>query len=178
MVENIILHACCAPCSTHCIEELRLNNLEPIIYFYNPNIDSEAEYNLRLSEIKNYCEKINVELIIGDYDATAWFEEIKGLEEEPEGGKRCDKCFEFRLKETLNLAKHKKMNFTTSLTVSRYKKSKVILSILKKLSEENNLDYLDFDFKKKEGYNKSIELSKKNNLYRQNYCGCVFSKRS
>ena len=171
MLRKAILHVCCAPCSTHCIEELRSNYIEPILYFYNPNIHPKKEYEKRLEEVKKYSKKTNCELIIGEYDVESWEEKIEGYEEEPEGKMRCEKCFELRLEK---VAKQKK-DFTTSLTVSPYKNSKVIISLAKKIAKENDINFMDFDFKKRDGYKKSMELSKNNDIYRQKYCGCKYS---
>lgn len=172
-LRKAVLHVCCAPCSTHCIEELRENDLEPILYFYNPNIHPKEEYDKRLEEVKTYAKKTDCELIVGEYDVENWDKEVKGLEDEPEGGKRCIKCFELRLTETAKQGRA----FTTSLTVSPFKDSNVIIPLGKKIAQQKNVVFLDFNFKKKDGYKKSIELSKENKFYRQNYCGCKYSKK-
>ncbi|PLW79546.1 recombinase [Candidatus Woesearchaeota archaeon] len=171
-MRQVLLHVCCAPCSTHCIEKLRSEKIEPVLYFYNPNIHPKSEYDKRLDEVKKYSKKAGCELIVGEYDSENWHKIVEGLEDEPEGGKRCAKCFELRLENTAK----KKKDFTTSLTVSKYKNSKVIIPLAKELAEKEGIIFLDYNFKKEDGYNKSIKLSKENNLYRQDYCGCVYSK--
>lgn len=173
-MKTVILHVCCAPCSTHCIEELKNNNYKPILFFHNPNIYPKSEYEKRLDEVKKYAKKTKTKLIVGPYNKDDWNKFIEGLEDESEGGKRCTKCFEFRLLETAKQTKKEK-EFTTSLTVSPYKDSKVIIPLGKKIAKDNGIIFLEFDFKKKDGYKKSIKLSQQNALYRQNYCGCKYS---
>jgi hypothetical protein len=174
-MKNILLHICCAPCSTASIERLKEEyNITGI--FFNPNIYPEEEYIKRLEETKKYCQKIRIELIEMEYDHKNWLEQIKGLEKEPEGGMRCLKCYEIRLKEIAKKASKRDFdNFTTTLTISPYKNFEKIKEIGNRLGQEYGVNFLDVDFKKNDGFRKSVELSKKNKLYRQHYCGCEFS---
>jgi hypothetical protein len=179
--DSLLLHACCAPCSTACLERLA-NFFKITIFYYNPNITEESEYRKRIEEIKRLLTLINpkykVELLEGDYDPNKFFEMAKGLESEPERGKRCYKCYEMRLVETARIASKLGFNnFCTTLTLSPHKNANWINEIGEKLNNEYDSNYLYSDFKKKEGYKRSIELSKEYNLYRQDYCGCIYSKR-
>ena len=168
--KKVLLHVCCAPCAAHPVEDL-LNEYEVALYYSNSNIYPKEEYDKRLSFAKQIAGEYNVDLFVDAYDHQEWLEWIKGLENEPEKGKRCEKCFEFNLKRTAAFAKQKKFDFfTTTLTVSPHKSSKKIFAI----GEETDI-FLTKDFKKKNGFKRSIELSEKFNLYRQNYCGCEFS---
>ena len=180
-VPSLLLHACCAPCSSYCLEYLS-QYFTITILFYNPNISPETEYIKRVDEIKRLIEELpvknKVSLIEGRYLPSEFYTSVKGLENEPEGGKRCHVCYELRLKEAAVTAK--KLNFdyfTTTLSISPLKDAEKLNEIGKKLSDEYDVAYLYSDFKKKNGYKRSIELSREYNLYRQNFCGCVFSKR-
>lgn len=177
---TLLLHACCAPCSSACLE--RLSNFFKItIIYYNPNITEEKEYLKRLEELKKFIQKIKVKypinIIDTRYDPKEFFEISKGLEKEKERGKRCYKCYELRLKETAKVAKENNFDFfATTLTLSPYKKTDWLNEIGENLSNKYQTSYLYSDFKKKNGYKRSIELSKEYNLYRQDYCGCIYSK--
>lgn len=173
---KILLHACCAICSGYPITKLRELGYEPVVYFYNPNIQPEEEYFKRLDAQKRLCENFSCELVEGDY-STKMFEIASfGLEEEVEGGKRCEKCFELRLSETAKASKELDINsFTTSIVISPHKKFDLISKIGKNIAEKYAINYLDVDFKKQDGFLKSNQISKELNLYRQNYCGCLFS---
>ena len=176
--KKLLLHSCCAPCSTTCIERLK-EHLDITVFYYNPNIDSEEEFNLRANEQKRYCQKISVNCIVSDYDKKAFLDEVKGLENEVEGGKRCEKCFYLRLKKTALMGKELGFDyFATTLTVSPLKNARVLNDIGLELQQETGVKYLCTDFKKRNGYIRSTELSRKYDLYRQNYCGCVYSKNS
>lgn len=176
--EKLLLHACCAPCSTACIERLK-GHFDLTVYFYNPNMDTLDEYLLRLNEAKEYCAKIGIDFISEDYLSNDYQSAVVGLENELEGGKRCQKCFYLRLEKTALTAKQKGYNyFATTLTVSPLKNAKLINEIGTEIAQKHNIKYLPTDFKKQGGYLRSIELSKENNLYRQNYCGCVYSRGS
>lgn len=178
---TLLLHACCAPCSSAVLE--RLGNIFKItILYYNPNITDEVEYQKRLEEIHKFTAefkvKFPIEVIDGRYDSTEFFDMAKGLEQEKERGKRCYFCYKMRLKETALIAKKKNYDFfATTLTLSPYKNSNWLNEIGTHLEKEYNTKYLYSDFKKKNGYKRSIELSKEFNLYRQDYCGCIFSKK-
>jgi hypothetical protein len=147
------------------------------LFFYNPNIHPVEEYDKRLKEAKKISEALEVPLIEGDYDSKKWLDAVKGHEKDEEGGKRCRICFRVRLEKIAKLAKEKGFDFfTTTLTVSPYKNAEIINHIGKELEKKDNVKFLSKDFKKKDGYGKSIELSKEHNLYRQHYCGCVYSQ--
>ena len=178
---TLLLHACCAPCSTACLERLA-NFFRVVIFYYNPNITEKDEYDKRIEEIKKLIYLINpkykVELIEGNYEPELWFSMAKGLENEKERGRRCYKCYKLRLEETAKVAS--KLNipyFCTTLTLSPHKNSDWINEIGSLLDIEYESTYLYSDFKKKEGYKRSIELSRKYDLYRQDYCGCIYSKK-
>jgi len=181
-VPNLFLHACCAPCSSYCLEYLsRYFNIT--VVFYNPNITDKSEYEYRLNEEKRLINEMNFEnpvnIIEGEYDPQDFFEMSKGLEDAPERGNRCLKCYEQRLLYTAKLAKEKGADFfATTLTLSPLKNADAINKIGGKIAEELNTPYLCTDFKKKGGYLRSIELSKIHNLYRQNFCGCMYSKKA
>ncbi len=174
---RLLLHACCGVCSSSVLEKL-IPYFTITVLYYNPNIYPEAEYQKRLSTLKELIEKmyLNIEVMEIGYDSEKFEKMSKGLEKEKEGGERCTKCFYLRLEETAKIAKEKKYDyFCTTLSVSPYKDSQKLNKIGKVLEEKYNIKYLYSDFKKKEGYKRSNELSRKYNLYRQNYCGCKYS---
>ena len=178
---SLLIHACCAPCSSYVIEYLS-EYFHINILYYNPNITNPEEYNYRLSEeerlINELPVKNPVKLIKGEYNPKAFIEAVKGLENEPEGGKRCEKCFELRLSEAAKKCKEIGADyFLTTLTISPLKNAEKINEIGNRIADEYGVKYLPSDFKKKNGYKRSIELSEEYNLYRQNYCGCVFSRK-
>ena len=178
---SLLLHACCAPCSTACLERVA-NFFKVTIFYYNPNITEKNEYEKRIEEIKKLLTLINpkyeVKLLEGNYNPKIFLEMAKGLEDCPERGERCYKCYEMRLEETANIASKLGFNyFATTLTVSPHKNSDWVNEIGTNLNKLYESNYLYSDFKKKEGYKRSIELSKKYDLYRQDYCGCIYSKR-
>lgn len=180
-VPSLLLHACCAPCSSYCLEYLS-QYFSITVLFYNPNISPAAEYQKRVDEIKRLISELpaknKISLIEGRYLPEEFYTSVKGLENEPEGGKRCHVCYELRLHEAAVVAKELGYDyFTTTLSISPLKDADKLNEIGKKLSDEYGISYLYSDFKKKNGYKRSIELSKEYNLYRQNFCGCVFSKR-
>lgn len=180
-VPRLLLHACCAPCSSYVISYLA-NYFDITIYFYNPNMDSDNEYEKRCAELKRFVREFKtkhpVHVVIEEYQHDEFLEISRGLENEPERGRRCLKCYELRLRKSFMYAKENNFDYiTTTLTLSPHKNSKIINEIGKKLEEEFDFPYLFSDFKKKDGYKKSISLSQEYNLYRQNYCGCEFSKR-
>ena len=173
---KLLLHSCCAPCSSSCIERLK-DSFVLTVYFYNPNMDSESEYARRAEEQKRLCENLGVEYIIERFEPKEFYEAVKGFEKEREGGKRCELCFKLRLKKTAEKAKACDFQyFTTTLTVSPLKNSQMLNEIGKEVGLTTGLNFLPSDFKKKNGYIRSVELSKKYGLYRQDYCGCVYSK--
>ncbi len=177
----LLLHVCCAPCSSAVLERLG-DFFEITIFYYNPNITDEVEYHKRIEEVKRLIQSISckypVHLEEGRYQPNEFWEMSKGLENEPERGKRCYKCYELRLEETARIAEQFNFPyFCTTLTLSPHKNSNWINEIGERLDKEYSTHYLYSDFKKKNGYKRSIELSKKYDLYRQDYCGCVYSKR-
>lgn len=180
-VPHLCLHACCAPCASYCLEYLS-EYFNITVYFYNPNIASEEEYIKRENELKRLIEsmpfKNKVTLISEKYENEEFYEAAKGMEELPEGGERCFKCFELRLKETAQKAREINAEyFATTLTISPLKNAAKINEITETLGKIYGIKPLPGDFKKKNGYKRSLELSNEYNLYRQNYCGCVFSIR-
>ncbi len=181
-VPKLLLHSCCGPCSTECIARLT-PYFDITILYYNPNIEPEEEYLKRKNEqirlLKEIDHQNKLEFLDCDYSNEDFRKIAIGLELEPEGGSRCHLCYKLRLKKTAIMAKEKEYDyFGTTLTVSPYKNSEVINSIGAKIAEEENIKFLYSDFKKEDGYKKSIEYSKKYQLYRQNYCGCLFSKQA
>lgn len=170
---KILLHACCAICSSYPITFLQNMGYEVTVYFYNPNIYPESEYKKRLEAERTLCMHCGCQLIEGDYDTEVFYEYTKGFENEPEKGKRCDRCFELRLKKTAELAQKLGIEkFTTSIVISPHKNFDKLTEIGQKIGGES---YLAIDFKKKDGFLKTNRISKELNLYRQNYCGCKFS---
>ena len=175
---RLLLHACCAPCSSYVLEYLT-RYFEITVFYYNPNISPEREYRHRVDEIQRLIREMcpSVRFLEGRYEPERFVEMAKGLEQEPERGKRCHKCYRLRLEETAIEAKRGGFEyFTTTLSISPQKDSTVLNSIGQEISDLYGVPYLFSDFKKREGYKRSIELSAKFCLYRQNYCGCVFSK--
>ena len=182
--KKLLLHSCCGPCSTAVIERLLGDGECGVsVFYYNPNITDPQEYAHRKSEQIRLLEELRrqgteVAFIDADYDPQNFFEAVKGLENEPEGGARCAVCFEMRLRRTaIYAAEHGFDCFDTTLTVSPYKNYDVISSIGRRISEETGIEYLSGNYKKKDGYRRSVELSKKYGLYRQHFCGCAFSFR-
>ena len=177
---KLLLPVCCAPCSSYVLEYLS-EYFEITAFFYNPNIDTDSEYRHRAEELirfineKKFSNK--VDYVIAEYNSTEFYDTVKGLEQCREGGKRCFKCYELRLRRSADYAKkHQYDYFTTTLSISPLKNADKLNEIGGNLSGEYKILYLFSDFKKKNGYKRSIELSKEYNLYRQNFCGCVFSK--
>ena len=178
---SILLHSCCAPCSSHVISVLS-PHFDITILYYNPNIEPYEEYLKRKEEeirfIGEYPASNKLDIIDCDYDNDKFHEVVKGLEDLKEGGNRCFICYELRLDKTAKTAKELGYEyFATTLSVSPYKNSKKLNEIGLKLSDEYDVKYLISDFKKKNGYKHSIELSKEYNLYRQDYCGCIYSRK-
>lgn len=174
--KKLLLHCCCAPCASSCLERLK-DFFDITVLFYNPNIE-RAEYFKRLEELKKLIAETGwASLLDSEYSDSEFYEKVKGLEKEKEGGKRCEVCFDLRLTKTRDLAeKHGFDFFATTLTLSPLKNAELINEIGFKLQEGNRTKYLPSDFKKRGGYQRSLELSKEYNLYRQNYCGCAFSR--
>ena len=182
-MKTLLLHSCCGPCSTAVIERLS-GEFDITVFYYNPNITDEPEYEHRKEEQKKFLQKYNentegnkVKFVEGDYEVEDFYKAARGFEAEKEGGARCTKCFVLRLEKTALTAKKLGMDvFATTLTVSPHKNYKLISELGNKISIEYGVDFLDMDFKKKAGYQRSVDISKEYGLYRQNYCGCEFSK--
>ena len=205
--KTLFLHSCCAPCSSYVLEYLR-SFFKITVFYYNPNITEDKEYDKRVEEQKRLIARFNaqigkvteevpktqgaavsgqaekreksayeISIVEGDYDKQLFFSSVKGLEKCKEGGERCFVCYELRLLETAKQAKLRDMDyFTTTLTISPLKNAEKLNEIGERLAKENGVAWLPSDFKKKGGYQRSIELSKEYDLYRQDYCGCVYSK--
>lgn len=179
---NLLLHSCCGPCSSYCIEVLS-KHFNVTVLWYNPNIQPLSEHSLRLENqiklIENMKTPNPVSILELPYDDGEFLDAVKGLELEPEGGARCEKCFILRLEKTAQIAKERGFDFfTTTLTVSPHKNAPLINEIGFNLGEKYGLSFLPSDFKKKNGYKRSIELSKEYLLYRQDFCGCSFSQHT
>lgn len=201
--KHLFLHSCCAPCSSYVLEYLR-KYFRITVFYYNPNISMEQEYRKRVEEQKRLIAAYNaqcvqteekqgeepviladktgtlfpIEIIEGDYEPQCFYEMAKGLEQCPEGGERCFACYELRLRKTAELAKQGNYDyFATTLTISPLKNAKKLNEIGEELAEEYEISWLVSDFKKKNGYKRSIELSAEYDLYRQDYCGCIYSKQ-
>lgn len=178
---TLLLHSCCAPCSSYVLEYLS-QYFKITIFYYNPNIFPEEEYKKRVEEQKRLISQLPtknpVSFIEGEYIPQDFYNMAKGMEDLKEGGERCFKCYRLRLEKTAKLAKEQEFDyFTTTLSISPYKNAPKLNEIADELSEIYSVKNLPADFKKKEGYKRSIQLSSEYNLYRQNYCGCVYSKR-
>lgn len=178
---RLFLHSCCAPCSSYVLEYLS-RYFEITVFFYNPNISPAEEYEKRVEEIRRMIGEMEfvhpVKLVEGEYDPQVFLRMAKGMEHIPEGGERCFGCYRLRMEEAARLAKEGNYDyFTTTLSISPLKNAQKINEIGEELAEIYQVSHLPSDFKKKNGYKRSIELSGEYELYRQDYCGCVFSKR-
>ena len=178
--KSLLLHACCAPCSSYVTEYLH-GFFDITILFYNPNITEESEYIKRKEELKRYLSEVSygseIKMIDADYEPGVYLKNVKGLEKEPERGARCRVCFYLRLLKTAVMASGLGVDyFCTTLSISPHKDADLLMSIGEELSSEYGIAYLPSDFKKRGGYQRSIELSREYGLYRQDFCGCIFSK--
>ena len=176
---KLLLHACCAPCSSYVLEYLS-RYFSIVLFYYNPNISPQQEYEKRVAEVRRLLQEMPlagpVTLTLGDYEPERFFDLAKGHEAEPEGGDRCTLCYRLRLTEAAQAAKDLACDyFTTTLSISPYKNAEKLNTIGAELAKEYGVPYLFSDFKKRNGYKRSIELSREYHLYRQNYCGCVYS---
>jgi predicted adenine nucleotide alpha hydrolase (AANH) superfamily ATPase len=175
MDKKVLLHICCAPDSTAAFERL-IPEYEVIGYFHNPNIHPQKEYEKRRQEAQRVATKMGFTLIVPPYSPKDWLDAVIGLEKEPEGGERCAVCFRYNLKATAEKAKELGIPyFTSTLTISPHKQSQEIISIGKSVEEGVGVKFLDIDFKKQDGFKRSLKFSREMNLYRQKYCGCRFS---
>lgn len=193
--KTLLLHSCCAPCSSYVLEYLR-EYFDITVFYYNPNITEKTEYRLRAEEQKRLIDDFNqqveegtfenmystlaahkIKIIEGDYEPEGFYQLAKGLEKCPEGGERCLKCYELRLQKTAELAAERKFDyFTTTLTISPMKNAGKLNEIGGYMEKKYGVPFLPSDFKKKNGYKRSVELSSLFHLYRQKYCGCIYSK--
>jgi predicted adenine nucleotide alpha hydrolase (AANH) superfamily ATPase len=178
-VPSVLLHSCCAPCSSYCIEYLS-QYFHVTVFYYNPNIYPDSEYYHRVKEqqefINRFPAKYPVGFIEGDFDTQEFYKAAKGLEQEPERGARCTECFRLRLGRTAEVASEKRFDyFTSTLTISPMKDAALLNQIGSEMGEVHGVKWLPSDFKKKNGYLRSCELSREYGIYRQDYCGCVFS---
>ncbi|MCM1365435.1 MAG: epoxyqueuosine reductase QueH [Faecalibacterium sp.] len=182
IVPSLLLHSCCAPCSSYCLEYLS-QYFNITIFYYNPNIHPASEYRHRVEEQKKLISQLpakhEIKFIEGNFNPDEFYTAVKGLEHEKEGGERCFVCYRLRLQKAAELAKANGFDyFTTTLSISPLKNAAKINEIGEDIAERTGVKHLPSDFKKKNGYKRSIELSREYNLYRQNYCGCVFSVNS
>lgn len=180
-VPKLFLHSCCAPCSSYTLEYLS-NYFDITVYYYNPNISPKQEFDKRFNEQKRLIDSLpakhKIKLVEGEYNYDDFLNTAKGLENVAEGGERCFKCYRMRLESTAKIAKEQGYDyFCTTLSISPLKNSRKINEIGYETAEKYGIKWLPSDFKKREGYKRSIELSKEYNLYRQNFCGCVYSKK-
>jgi len=172
-MKRIVLHTCCAVCAAACAERLREAGREPLLFFSNSNIFPREEYTRRLAAAKKLAVLRDLELAVDDYDHTAWREAVRGLEEEPEKGRRCARCFDYSFRRTAEFAERRGIDaFTSTLSVSPHKISRMIFAAGAKYPA-----FREYDFKKKDGFRRSQELSRQLDLYHQDYCGCEFSLR-
>jgi len=176
---SLLLHSCCAPCAGEIMEAVAASEIKTTVYFYNPNIHPLQEYELRKEENKRYCQKLGLDFIDADYDKDNWFKRIKGLENEPERGERCTKCFDMRFERSALYAHENNFFlFATTLGISRWKDlDQVNNSGLRAADRYSGLNFWDFNWRKAGGSPRMIEISKREEFYQQEYCGCVYSLR-
>jgi len=176
---SLLLHSCCAPCAGEIMEAVAASEIKTTVYFYNPNIHPIQEYELRKEENKRYCQKLGLDFIDADYDKDNWFKRIKGLENEPERGERCTKCFDMRFERSALYAHENNFFlFATTLGISRWKDlDQVNNSGLRAADRYSGLNFWDFNWRKAGGSPRMIEISKREEFYQQEYCGCVYSLR-
>ena len=176
---SLLLHSCCAPCAGEIMEAVAASEIKTTVYFYNPNIHPLQEYELRKEENKRYCQKLGFNFIDADYDKDNWFKRIKGLENEPERGERCTKCFDMRFERSALYAHENNFSlFATTLGISRWKDlDQVNNSGLRAADRYSGLNFWDFNWRKAGGSPRMIEISKREEFYQQEYCGCVYSLR-
>jgi len=175
---KLLLHICCIGCGAYVSKILRDEDYEVSLYFYNPNIFPSSEYDRRLETTERIANDFGLDLVSEEYDHGKWLEKVRGLENEPERGKRCLVCYYDRLEKTAHYARDNNFDyFSSTLTISPHKDAKSILEYGDELSDKYGIKFLARDYKKQDGFKKSVELSRKLNLYRQNYCGCEFSRR-
>ncbi|HSA06607.1 MAG TPA: epoxyqueuosine reductase QueH [Candidatus Gastranaerophilales bacterium] len=175
---SLLVHVCCAPCASYSFEKLINSGYDITGYFFNPNIQPEFEYNKRLNDLIKFADIKKYKIIVEKEDTDSWNRAVKGLEDEREGGKRCEVCFKLRLEKTALFAKQNGYEgFTTVLTISPHKNSEKINKIGAEIAQKYDIKFIEENFKKQHGFKKSLELAEKYNLYRQNYCGCIYSRK-
>jgi predicted adenine nucleotide alpha hydrolase (AANH) superfamily ATPase len=174
---KLLLHVCCAPCSTEVINRLSREH-DVTGFFYNPNIHPRGEYDLRLVEFERFSRDVGFSYIKVEYNAQEWFDKTNRFEKEPEGGRRCEICFRIRLEETAKKAKTSGFDlFASTLSISPHKNTKTINALGREIERKQGIGFLSEDFKKEDGFKKSVQHSKKHSLIRQSYCGCIYSKK-
>lgn len=173
--KKVLLHTCCGVCACACIERLKEERFTPIVFFFNPNIQPQIEYQKRRDATSIVAKALDVQMLEGEYQPSDWYKDLQPYSQEAEGGRRCRLCYRLRLEESFKVSVKEECDyFTTTLSLSPHKISSVIIGIGKDISRNN---FLPFDFKKEDGFKKSIIAVKELNLYRQNYCGCTYSLR-
>lgn len=177
--EKVLMHSCCAPCAAEVMEAVHHSGIEQTIFFYNPNIHPIEEYEIRKDENKRFCDKLGIEFIDADYDKDNWFERVKGQENEPERGARCTTCFDMRFERTALFAEENGFNLISStLGISRWKNMDQINDCgIRAAAPYDEVDYWTFNWRKQGGAQRMIEISKREQFYQQEYCGCVYSLR-
>ena len=177
--KKLLLHSCCAPCAGEIMEAVAISKIETTVFFYNPNIHPQEEYEIRKDENKRFCDKLGFDFIDADYDKDNWFERIKGLENEPERGARCTQCFDMRFERSALFAHENNFKvYATTLGISRWKDmDQINTSGEKAANRYHEINYWDFNWRKKGGAARMIEISKREQFYQQEYCGCVYSLR-
>ena len=174
---KLLLHICCAPCSTHVAETLKADH-DLVGYFYNPNIHPESEYRRRAEEMERYAREIGLKMVCAEYDDARWFEITRGMENAPEGGERCFLCYRMRCEKAAEYAEEHGYQFlAATLSISPHKNAEKINEIGSEVSARHGLQWYAADFKKRGGFDRSVRMSKEAGLYRQSYCGCIFSQR-
>ena len=178
-VDKVLLHSCCAPCEGEVLETLLNSGIQPTVFFYNPNIHPKKEYEIRKNEDKKFCDKLGVDHIDVDYDVRNWFKRAKGLEWEPERGRRCTMCFDMRFERTALYAYENNFRlYSSTLGISRWKNMKQINGCGERAAAKYDvLDYWTYNWRKAGGSQRMIEISKREGFYQQEYCGCVYSLR-
>ena len=175
--KSLLLHICCGPCAASPIEQLQADYKVDLV-FYGPNIHPETEYQKRLAAARELSKKLDIDLIELPYESDIWFEQLSLYKDEPEGGQRCAFCHKLRLERVARFAKSKKIPFyATTLTISPHKPANIINNIGIQIANDNGLAFLEADYKKNNGFQKSCQISKQLGLYRQNYCGCLYSMK-
>lgn len=177
MKPRLLLHICCAPCSPYVVAKLK-ENYEVILYFFNPNIHPKEEYENRLQEVTAWAQRDGLEIIVGDYTPEKWFAATKGMENEPERGKRCEVCFDLRLAPAAEKAKELGIQiYGTVLSVSPHKDAAIINKVGERAGDSAGVSFLTSDWKKKEGFKTTVQMGRELGFYRQDYCGCVHSRK-